>query len=192
VISYRPMFESLKAAVQDLMNGRVAPGDRRAAIADMKRALVLAKMGIADLGDGVAVTRQRLETERAQLATVQRRKVLAEGISDAETVALAEKFIVQHSERIAVLARKLEAQEAEAALAERDYDDMVTQLKSADRGVGSGISAESRGPTDSELGLRDDAPLRSELDALARKRTRSDADAAADAQLAELKKKMGQ
>ena len=61
------MFDHLKSAVQDLLNGRVAPGDRRAAIADMKRALVLAKMGIADLGDGVEVTRQRLVTERKQL-----------------------------------------------------------------------------------------------------------------------------
>lgn len=185
------MFENLKSAVQDLLSGRVAPGDRRAAIADMKRALVLAKMGIADLGDGIEVTRQRLKTERGQLETAQRRKALAEGISDAETVALAGKFITQHAERIAVLERKLEAQEAEAALTERDYDDMVKALKSADRGVGSGATAESRGPTDGELGLPDDAPLRSELDALSRKRTRSDADAAADAKLEELKKKMG-
>lgn len=184
------MFESLKSAVQDLLHGRVAPANRRAAIADMKRALVMAKMGIADLGDGVAVTRQRLETERAQLVTVQRRKMLADGISDAETVALADKFITQHSERIAVLARKLEAQEAEAALAERDYDEMVKQLKSANAGVG-GAAPMGGAPTDAELGLPDDAPLRSELDAMARKRTRTDADAAADAKLAELKKKMG-
>jgi len=186
------MFESLKSAVQDLLNGRVAPGDRRAAIADMKHALVLAKLGVADLNDGVEVTRQRVVQERSQLETAQRRKVLAEGIHDAETVALAEKFIAQYSERLAVLERKLEAQEAEAALAERDYDEMLKQLKSADRGAGSGITGDSRGPTDSELGLPDDAPLRSELDALARKGRRSDADAAAEAKLAELKKRMGQ
>lgn len=186
------MFESLKSAVQDLLNGRVAPADRRAAIADMKRALVMAKMGIADLGDGVEITRQRLATERAQLATVQRRKALAEGISDTETVALADKFMTQHSERIAVLQRKLEAQEAEAALAERDYGEMVKQLKSANAGVGGAAQTGGGGPTDAELGLPDDLSLRSELDALARKRTRTEADSAADAQLAELKKKMGQ
>lgn len=185
------MFDHLKSAVQDLLNGRVAPGDRRAAIADMKRALVLAKMGIADLGDGVEVTRQRLETERKQLETAARRKTLAEGINDTETVELATKFVAQYSERIAVLERKLEAQEAEAAFAERDYDEMLKALKSADRGADSGITAESRGPTDAELGLPDDAPLRSELDALARKGRRTDADAAADAKLEELKKKMG-
>ena len=185
------MFDNLKSAVQDLLHGRVAPADRRAAIADMKRALVMAKLGIADLGDGVAITRQRLETERAQLATVQRRKVLAEEISDAETIALAEKFIVQHSERIVVLERKLEAQDAEAALAERDYDAMVKQLKTAGAGVGGAAPPGGGGPTDAELGLPDDEPLRSELGALARGRKRTDADAAADAKLEELKKKMG-
>lgn len=186
------MFDNLKSAIQDLLHGRVAPADRRAAVADMKRALVLAKLGIADLGEGVEVTRTRLQTERTALETAQRRKALAAGIPDPETVALAEKFELQHSERIAVLERKLEAQEAEAALAERDYDEMLKALKSADRGVGSGATAESRGPTDADLGLRDDTGLNSELDGLARSRKRGDADAAADAKLAELKKKMGQ
>jgi hypothetical protein len=185
------MFDHLKAAVQDLIQGRVAPADRRAAIADMKRALTLAKMGISDLRDGVEQTRARLEAERTQLATVQRRKALAAAIPDAETVALAEKFEVQHGERVAVLERKLEAQEAEVGLAERDYDEMMKHLKAANAGVGSGMPAGATGPTDAELGLPDDTGLQSELDALARRRSRSDADAAADARLEELKRKMG-
>ena len=189
------MFENLKAAIQDLLHGNVAPADRRAAVADMKRALVLAKMGIADLRDGVEATRGRLESERAQLATVQRRKALAAAIPDADTVALAEKFELQHLERASILERKLEAQEAEAGLAERDYDEMLKQLKAASTGVGSGVGSgatpASRGPTDAELGLPDDSGLRSELDALARRRSRSDAESEADAKLAEMKKKLG-
>ena len=189
------MFENLKAAIQDLLHGNVAPADRRAAVADMKRALVLAKMGIADLRDGVEATRGRLESERAQLATVQRRKALAAAIPDADTVALAEKFELQHLERASILERKLEAQEAEAGLAERDYDEMLKQLKAASTGVGSGVGSgatpASRGPTDAELGLPDDSGLRSELDALARRRSRSEAESEADAKLAEMKKKLG-
>jgi hypothetical protein len=185
------MFDHLKAAVQDLLQGRVAPGDRRAAIADMKRALTLAKMGISDLRDGVGQTRGRLEAERTQLATVQRRKALAAAVPDLETVALAEKFEVQHAERIAVLERKLDAQEAEVGLAERDYDEMMKQLKAANAGVGSGMMPGATGPTDADLGLPDDTGLTSELDALARRRSRSAAEAAADAQLEELKRKMG-
>jgi hypothetical protein len=185
------MFESLKATLHDLLHGQVAPTDRRAVIADMKRALVAAKLGVADLRAGVEVTRKRLTEEREQLATVQRRKALAAAVPDAETVAIAEKFEAQHAERIGVLERKLAAQEEEAALAERDYEEMLKQLKAANAGVGTGATPESRGPTDAELGLPDDADLRAELDMLARRRARSDAEAAADARLEELKKKLG-
>lgn len=183
------MFENLKASVQDLLNGRVNPADRRAAIADMKRALAVAKLGVSDLREGVEVTRARLAEEREKLATTQRRKALAASVPDLETVAIAEKFEAQHAERIAVLERKLEAQEAEADLAERDYDEMAKQLKSAAAGVGSGSPAS--GPTDADLGLRDDTGLNAQLDALKRQSRRADAEAAADAKLEELKKKLG-
>jgi hypothetical protein len=185
------MFDSLKSAIQDLVHGRVAPGDRRAAIAEMKQALVSAKLGVEDLREGVEVTRRRLAAEREQLATVQRRKALAEGINDAETVALAGKYESQHGERVAVLERKLGAQEAEAELAERDLAEMTTSLKAAGAGVGSGATPGVRGPSDQELGLPDDAKLHGELDGLARARARSEADAAADEKLADLKRKMG-
>lgn len=184
------MFDSLKAAIHDLVHGNVPPGDRRAAIAEMKRALVSAKLGVEDLREGVEQTNRRLAAERDGRATMQRRKGLAEGIQDAETVALAMKYEQQHAERVAVLERKLGAQEAEASLAERELGEMMTQLKSASAGVGSG--APPSGPSDEDLGLPDDARLHSELDGLARQRARSDADAAAEAKLAELKKRMEQ
>lgn len=184
------MFESLKATLHDLLHGQVPSGDRRAVIADMKRALVTAKLGVGDLREGVEATRQRLGTERDQLAVVQRRKTLAAGIADAETVTIAEKYETQHAERIAVLERKLAVQEDEASLAEHEYDEMLKQLKAASAGVGSGAGPQSREPSDADLGLPDDAALRSELDALGRRRARSEAEAAADARLEELKKKM--
>src|SRR6185437_5523622 len=89
-----PVFESLKATLHDLLNGRVSPADRRAAIYQMKSALVSAKLGVDDLREGVEVTRRKLAAEREQLATVQRRKALAEGINDTETVALAVKYVL--------------------------------------------------------------------------------------------------
>ncbi len=101
------MFDSLKAAIQDLLHNRVAPGDRRAAIADMKHALVSAKLGVDDLREGVEVTRRRVAAESDQLATMQRRKTLAAEISDAETVALAEiRGGRSTAERLAVLEQK--------------------------------------------------------------------------------------
>ncbi len=183
------MFDALKSTIDDLLHGRVAPVDRRAAIAGMKDALASATLGVEELREGVEQTRRKLASEREQLVTVQRRKALAGGIADAATVALAAKYESQHHERIAVLERKLEAQEAEVRLAERELSEMMSQLKAANAGVGSGLPPS--GPTDEELGLRDDTRLRSELDGLARQRARSDADADAEAKLAELKKKMG-
>ena len=185
------MFESLRATISDLLGGRVAPADRRTVISEMKRGLTLAKLGVEDLREGVEVTRRRVATEREALATATRRRGLAEGIADADTAALAAQYEAQHSERIAVLERKLEAQEAECGLAEREYDAMLVQLKQADRGVGSGMAPGATGPTDAELGLPDDAPLRSELDGLARAQKRAERDTAADAALDALKKKLG-
>jgi hypothetical protein len=185
------MFESLKATIADLLGGRVAPADRRTVIAEMKRALALAKMGVEDLAQGAEVTRRRLTEERASLETATRRRTLAEGINDTETAALAAKYEAQHQERLAVLERKLDVQEAEHGLAEREYDEMLKQLKQASVGAGSGLDARNAPLTDADLGLPDDAPLRSELDGLARSRQRSERDAQADAALEALKKKLG-
>jgi hypothetical protein len=193
------VFESLRATIGDLLGGRIAPADRRAVITEMKRALVLAKMGVEDLREGVEQTRRRVAGEREQLETATRRRTLAEGISDAETAGIAAKFEAQHAERLGVLERKLDVQLAELGLVERDYDEMVVQLKQADRGVGGGMASGTAdrmhggagGLSDEELGLRNDAPLNSELDALGRARQRADRDAGADAALEALKKKMG-
>jgi hypothetical protein len=184
------MFESLKQTLEDLLGGRIAPASRRAVIHEMKAALVQAKMGIEDLQESVDITRRKLETEREGLTTATRRRTLAEGIADVETAQLAAKYEAQHSERLAVLERKLEAQEAECAIAERDYDEMLKQLKQASAGVGDGLSAKNRPLTDADLGLRDDAPLNAELDGLSRTRQRVERDAQADAALDALKKKM--
>jgi len=184
------MFESLKQTIQDLVGGRIAPADRRAVIAEMKRALALAKLGVEDLAQSAEVTRARLKEEREQQATAARRRALAEGINDTETATLAAKYEAQHAERIAVLERKLDVQEAEHGLAEREYDEMLKQLKQASLGVGSGLSEANRPLSDADLGLPDDAPLRRDLDALGRQAKRQERDAQADAALEALKRKM--
>lgn len=184
------MFESLKQTIQDLLGGRVAPTERRNVIAEMKRALALAKLGVEDLAQSAEITRARLAEERERHATAARRRALADGINDAETAVLAAKYEAQHTERIAVLERKLEVQEAEHGLAERDYDEMLAQLKHASLGVGTGLSEANRPLSDADLGLPDDAPLRRDLDALGRQAKRQERDAHADAALEALKRKM--
>lgn len=193
------MFESLRATIGDLLTGRVSPADRRAVIADMKRALVQAKMALDDLKEGAELTRRRVAVEREQAETATRRRTLAAGINDAETAAIAAKYEAQHTERLGVLERKLDAQLAELGLVERDYDEMLSQLKKADRGAGDGMAAGTHdrmmggagGLSDADLGLRNDAPLNSEIDALGRARQRADREAGADAALEALKRKMG-
>jgi phage shock protein A len=179
------LFDGLRASLDDLLGGRVPPAHRADQLQAMKDGLVRARMATEDLRGHVAQTRTRLDHERRELATVQRRRELAAGIGDAETVAVAERFAAQHAERVAVLERKLAVQEEEAALAEREVAEMTAQLKAAAAGVGDGPAP--RAPRDADLGLPDEAPLRQELDGL----RRAAAEADAEARLAALKRRMG-
>ena len=183
------VLDGLRSSIEDLLNGRMAPGDRREQVRLMKQELVQARLLVEDLRSGLSQTRVRLEAERRELATVRRRRELAAGISDAETVTIAERFEAQHAERVTVLEVKLAAQEAEVALLERDLTEMTGQLKAASAGAGD--VPPPRAPADTDLGLPDDAPLRGELNDLRRTADRAAKEREAEDRLAELKKKMG-
>jgi len=123
-------------------------------------------------------------------------EVVAVGINDAETVALAEKYEKQHTERIALLERKLETQEAELSMVEREVGEMNAEFKLAAAGANPGVSAGSAagGPAGSESVddvTNENAGLRDEIDGLARARRRADAESTADEKLAALKRRMG-
>ena len=165
----------------------------------MKQTLVTARMGLDDLRAGVGTTRKRLEVERRELETMRRRKGLAAGISDAETVVLAEKYESHHAERVAVYARKLEAQEEELAIAERDIAEMSAELKGAMLGTvppgstsGSTSGADHRAAAAAaDEAAGDTTRVAEELDALGRAHARTQRDADAERRLAELKRRMG-
>ena len=187
------MFDKLRQSIENLVNGSASPEERRAAVSRMKETLVQARLGIEDLRGGVAETRQRLAVERAALETVRRRKGLAQGIDDRETVAIAERYERHHAERVEVLERKLSAQEGEVMIAEREVEEMTVELRAAADarvapgtargGVAGGVAAEDLDA--------DGAGVRDELDSLARSRRRAERDAAAEERLAELKRQMG-
>ena len=195
------MFDDVRQAFRDLLRGTPPSGDaRRSILAQMRETLVQARMGLDDLRRGVVETRSRLTREKSELETVSRRKQLAEGINDAETVKVAERYAKQHAERVAVLERKLESQEAELALIEREVEEMNAEFKLAaaggtpgdHRGVASGPAAGSAPDAgDADDVLDDSAAVRNELDGLARSRRKAEADAAADEKLAALKRRMG-
>ena len=185
------MFESFRQTLRDLMDRATPPEERRAGLARMKETLVTARMGVEDLRGGVAVTRKRLDAERRELETMRRRKGYAQGINDSEKMALAEKYEAHHAERVAVLERKLDAQEAELAIAERDVTQMTAELKQAMLGVPGAPSVNDAAAAEVDAALDESSSIASELDAIGRARARSEREAAAEQRLAELKRRMG-
>lgn len=192
------MFESLRKSFNDLLSRATPPEERREVVSRMRDTLVQAKMGLQDLRDGLAKSRQRLDVERREVETVQRRKRLAQQIGDLETVRIAEEYEVLHAEKLAVLTRKLEAQESELALAEREVGQMMSELRAAASGIGpppdraAAAMKDAMSELETELGTgAAGEPLREELDAMSRSRARADREADAARKLEELKRRMG-
>jgi hypothetical protein len=184
------VFDSFRHSFDDLIARATKPEDRRAIAARMKDTLVQARLGLDDMRSSLKTAQQRLAIEEKELETVRRRKQLAEGISDAETAGIAAKYEEMHVERVEVLRRKLDAQQAELALAEREVGQMTAELKDVMSGAAPRVGAAppldpADDPTASSAALRD------EIDALGRARTRAQAEADADRRLEELKRKMG-
>ena len=181
------MFEQFREALRALRTGGVHPSERRPMISHMRDTLVQARVGLADLRTALGATRSRLEAERRELETVRRRKGLAAGINDAETVAVAARYEAQHAQRVAVLEQKLAVQEAELSMAEREVEEMTAELKLAAAGVDS-VASTSSAP---DVAADPEAErLQQELDSLARAKRRAATEAEADEKLAALKRRM--
>ena len=186
------MFESFRQSLNDLLDRATPPEERRAVLGRMKQTLVQARMGLDDLRGGAAATSQRLNAERRELETMRRRKAAAAAINDSETVALSEKYEALHAERAEVLRKKLEAQEAELGMVEREVGEMTAELKQAMLGAGAGansIADEARAEADSVLD--DGSNVAEEIDAISRAGRRSARESEAEQRLAELKRRMG-
>lgn len=171
------------------MNRATPPEERRTIVARMRDTLVQAKASLNGLRDGLARTRRQLEAEERELATVRRRRDLANGIGDRETVEIAKRYEETHAKRVEIVRQKLSAQEAELAMAEREVETMTAELKAAAIGTGSaaptGPSIDPGVDPDSA-----DADMHAEIDALRRTRERSAREADAERRLEELKRRM--
>ncbi len=187
------MFDQLRASIRTLLDNATPPADRRETVYALKEALVHARLGVGDLRTAVAEARARAEAGRAELDTIRRRKALAAGIHDAETVTVAERFEALQAERVEVLGRKLDAQERELALAERELAEMSADFRRAVSGIDRGAPAMGGDPhqhaanAEVDALLGDDDGMDRERRAAARAQRSSDA----DARLAELKRRMG-
>lgn len=183
------MFEQLRRSLNDLLERATKPEDRRMIFVRMKSTIVQAKLGVDELRDALAHTRRKLENEQRQLLTVRRRKELALGIQDTETVTVAERFERQHQERAAVLQEKIVIQSRELQLAERELEEMKAELRTAVTGA---PPMPANDPLDEALSDTTENPrVREDIDSLARERQRADRDADAQRRLEELKRRMG-
>lgn len=188
-------FDGFRRSFDDLLNRATRPEERRVVAARMKDTLVQARIGLDDLREGLEKTRQRLTAEERELDTVRRRKLLAEGINDRETVDIATKYEQMHAERVEVLRQKVGAQKAELSLAERDVAQMSTELKAVLAGTDPRVAAPTgtgAGGVSDDTAIRDEASgLREELDSMGRARARAEREADAARRLDELKRRMG-
>lgn len=188
------MFDQLLDAMRGLSD-RSAPDERRRVANAMKEALVHAKMGVQDLRTSVSATEKRVEQEREELATVERRLGLAQQINDLETVAIAERFRAQHADKLAMLETKLMSQQQELTLGERELEEMTVQMRRAMSGLplNSAPSAEQQAAREVDDALNGDGTMSSaDSDPLEAPRlSRAEKEAAAEDRLAELKRRMG-
>jgi hypothetical protein len=178
------MFENLRRSLRDLLDAQPGQGDAPS-LAQMRETLVQARVGLADMRQGIEGTRLSLTAKQRELETVRRRKAQATAIGDAETVRVAERYETELASRIEVLARKLTAQEDEVALGEREVSEMTAELRKAIGGV-----PPVPGIPEDPLASAESAAL-DELSSLERSRARAARDAHADERLAELKRRMG-
>ena len=187
------MFGKLRDALERALAAATPPPDLGAIASEMREAVIEQKAGVRAMRDELDKARTLLQAQQAELVTAQRRREQATAIGDAETVAVADKYIARLTERVAVLERKVAAQAEELALAERDLSDMTTQLAEAAKRHPNLSSERSTNAAWNELGKggMDRPEVDLEMDLLRTQADRAAREAAANAKLDELKKRMG-
>ncbi len=186
------MLEGLRARLEQLLADHTMPGDPRTRATQLHAALLDTKVAIGSMREALATTERLLAAERQLLIDAERRGALAAQVPDPETVAVAEQFVTRHRERAAVLEKKFAAQQEELGLAERDIAELSRQYRDLRQGTGPArTTAQEAAWRDLEAagGVRPETDLDGEL--LKSQVERSQMDAAVQAQLDHLKKKMG-
>ena len=135
------MFRRLREALEAALAGATPPEDLHDLAARMRAALVEARAGLGQMREALERTDRELTGARREIETAERRRELAVGIDDGETVQVAEAYVAKTRERAGVLERKAAAQREEIALAERDAAEMTARLEEVTKRRGT-IDAE--------------------------------------------------
>lgn len=149
--------------------------------AGLREALIEFKVGIGQLREALARSERELDVARREAADYARRGQFAGEIDDKETVRIAEEFTAKARERVDLLERKVIVQRDELAMAERDYEVTKQRFQSAARGAPLDAPPSSDPAADPERMAPIDQVM---IDQRAK-------EAAVEAQLAHLKKKLG-
>jgi hypothetical protein len=187
------MFERLRAALQAALEAATPPPDLREMAGRMQEAVIEAKAGIGAMREALTQSDRELAHARREVETTARRRDLAAGIQDGETVEVAERYLARQQERAAVLEKKVAAQREELALAERDLAEMQAQLVEATQHRAVHDADRSRDAAWASLGAAgmDRPEVDPEQEQLRAQMDRAAREAAADQKLEELKKRMG-
>ncbi len=186
------MLEGLRARLERLLADHSPQDDPRIRTAQLHAALLETKVAVGTMRDALTATERLLAAEQQQRVDAERRGALAAQVPDPETVQVAEQFAVRHRERAGVLEKKLAAQREELSLAERDLAELTQQYRAARQGAEAGRTpAQEAAWRDLEAagGARPETDVDGDL--LKHQINRSQMDAAVQAQLDHLKKKLG-
>jgi hypothetical protein len=178
------VLDGLKARLDQLLREHGSTDSREYA-AGMRDALIEAKVGLARMSESIEITERELVVERKHLDDAERRARLAAGVSDQETVTIAERFAGRHRDRILILERKLVVQRDELVMAQREIDEMAAEMKKSGRDSSESLRAAWR-DLEAAGATRPDDDARAHIDAEKRR-----LEEAIEAQLAYLKKKLG-
>jgi chromosome segregation ATPase len=171
-------FEDIKSHLDRLFAYRPV-GSSKEQAAGLRGALVDMKAALGELREALVVTEAELVRARKDLADSERRRELAAGIDDQETVRVADEHLTRLRSRLDLLERKVLVQRDEVHMADREYEQMRAQYQRAAQGL-------PLDPPGAVGGGPDGNPP--EDDPFLDRRSR---EAAVDAQLEMLKKKLG-
>lgn len=172
-------LDELRARLANLLANQGLSADRRAYVSGLNAALVDFKVAAAESRESLAAAERELALETRQLSDAERRGRLAQDIGDLETARIAGEFAARHRERSGILERKIAVIRDEIAYVEREYQALAAQYQSARQGLGPSGSPPASEPAPDH-----------EFDVLKAKADREAAEAAVQAQLKHLKKKL--
>ena len=186
------MLDGLKARFERFLADHTSPDDPRARAAQLHAAVLDAKVAVGEMRSALQRSELALTLERQQLIDAERRGELAAAVPDPETVQVAEQFAGRHRERIALLEKKVAVQRDELQLAERDIAQWTLELKQNRQGTEAGPTpAQAAAWRDLEAAGAPRPATDVEGELLKGRLERSRMDAAVQAQLDHLKKKLG-